>query len=154
MIADVKFLSDQLANPHQGSAVRWKSIRQGSTIQHPLQLLLLGRAQFRLASGSLPLSQASHALGFDGLRPITDGRSAHAQLPRNFGLGKFACSQQASAFQAPFLHLITRQVGWFPYHAPYCKSISVNLNSRLSLSCLSSSWQSPSFKRASTCFIN
>ena len=88
MIRGLKFLSDQLANPCQGPTVGWKSVRQGATIQHLLQLLLLGRAEFRLASCDLPFSKAfGRALGFHGLRPITDRRWPPPPAAEKFRLG-------------------------------------------------------------------
>ena len=142
MIGDIQFLSDQLAHPYQRPPVGGKSVRQGSPIQHPSHLLLLGRAQLRLAACGLLLLKTSHSFGCEGLRPIADRRPAHAQLPRNLRLGQLARSQQASACQTPFLHLIPCQIRWFPCHAPDCKPISVNLNSFLMpLAGISQYWQ-------------
>jgi len=102
VIAHTPLLLDQVRNPRAGPQRRFIAPSFRTLAQESLQLLVLGLAQTRLASGASGFLQSRVAFRAILLYPAGHGLSNHSDLAGNGGL-VLAPFEQANGLKATFL---------------------------------------------------
>jgi len=113
-----KLALDHLGDSAQRPALGLEPGRLGATPEEPEELVPLGSSQPGGPAGGMALTQAAHPRSLEAVLPARHRCPAHAQLPRNRGLGQLPGSEQPSGREAALFQLDPCKSGGLPYHDP------------------------------------